>query len=828
MPQQYVTDSGVLIIPGAYPKTNVASNPGGIATTGILMVVGEAQGGADYSQEEDLSLNSYGPDQISDITAKYGSGPLVDAFRLAVAASNDAGIVGSFSRFIPVKTNRSVSATGTIPAIGGGNYANILAKVSGKSGNLITRTLTAASSEVVPTTGSAIIAPPQVNTNIEFRVNGGAAVTASLTAADIPSAIRTAIDSLTGVAASGGVSRNVITGVAGSLTVAIVSGFTVTITITGAAYAALPTVGDILLIPTGSPLATANEGTYAVTAAAGAVITARKVLDASGAGSTLTAPSAEGPIVISAITDLRAFSPIVISNEAGVVVPGLGKSLEIANTSTGSFSDIAFSASGVAATWVSTSVLPVSIASGTEYSVNVNVARQTDAISDNVISGGRVVLAIGYTGTTASAVIASGVLTITVTGGAGANQTITLSDYPTINDLVTFINTFTGYSAAAGNATLGQRASTALDAGTYTIANRHGARNGRIKSDGASFLTDVNTGNILANVAAISPATRLVGLPDVSSLAFLSGGSKGGTTNANILGALDALAGVRGNFIVPCFSRDATLDIVDGLTEATSSYTIDSIHTNVRSHVLSMSSFKKRRPRQGFLSTKGTFAESKNKGANMASGRLSMSFQDVRDTNSAGNLVQFQPWAKAVKAAAMQAAGFYRPIVNKFVNVSGAIQAAGDFNDQNDTNLEDALSSGLLIITRDEAGGYRWVSDQTTYTIDDNFVYNSIQAVYVSDVISQTTARRMEKAFVGQSVADISASLALTTLESIMIDLGRLKLIAPSSDAGRGFKDAKIKISGGAMVVSVTVKLAGAIYFIPITFLVTPVQQSAG
>jgi hypothetical protein len=86
----------------------------------------------------------------------------------------------------------------------------------------------------------------------------------------------------------------------------------------------------------------------------------------------------------------------------------------------------------------------------------------------------------------------------------------------------------------------------------------------------------------------------------------------------------------------------------------------------------------------------------------------------------------------------------------------------------------------------------------------------------------------MEGAFVGQSVADISAAIALSFLEGIMADFLRLKLIAPSDDAPKGFKNAVIQVSGTAMIVSVEIKLAGAIYFIPISFLVSPVSQRAG
>lgn len=835
MSLQFATDAGTLSVPGAYPIIKVQSNPSNNATSGVLLVMGEADAGIKFSDEADLSLNGFGPDAAADFISKYKSGPLVDAFRAAVAAANDPNITGSFSRFIAVKTNASTAATGTLPKIGGGVYADLLARLSGKSGNQITRTVTQAQAEVLPSTGATIVAPPQVNTTVDFRVNGGATVTASLTTGELPSAIVSAVDALSGVAASGGVNRLVLSAAAGTVTVAIISGNKATFT-RSIAYDVLPTVGDIMYVPTGSPFAAANEGTYAVLSATSTVITAYKLLDAAGAGNSLTPPTAEGPITIAATTDLQAFSPVVISNEVSAVVPGLGKSLEIADTVTGEFSDIAFTfVSATAAppaalsTWVSISGTPALLTAAAEYEVTLTSARQTDGVSDAVTAGGDIVLQLGYTGTTATAVIAAGVLTITVAGGSGTSHTITLADYTTIGALVAFINTLTGFTAAAGTAAQAQTPAAALDAGTYTLATTWGALTGRIKSDGAAFLAAVNAGSSLLTVAPDGVATALIGLPDVSSLQFLAGGAKGATTAADIAAAFIALQSVRGNFVVPLFSRDAAADITDGLTDAGSTYTIDAINAGLRSHVLTMSQLKQRRPRQGFASKRATFAAAKMAAANLASARVSMCFQDVRAVDSTGVLKQFQPWYAAVLAAGMQAAGFYRDITAKFINISGALQAAGDFNDQSNSQLEDALLSGLLTIQRDAGGGFKWVEDQTTYTFDDNFVFNSIQAMYAADNIAQSVAIRMEKAFIGQSVADVSAALALTTLEGIMADMLRLKLTAPSDEAPKGFRSATVRITNGnTMAVSLEIKLDTSIKFIVISFLVTPVQQSAG
>jgi hypothetical protein len=181
----------------------------------------------------------------------------------------------------------------------------------------------------------------------------------------------------------------------------------------------------------------------------------------------------------------------------------------------------------------------------------------------------------------------------------------------------------------------------------------------------------------------------------------------------------------------------------------------------------------------------------------------------------------------AVKAAAMQAAGFYKSLVHKYVNTSGVVQAAGDWTYNDDGNVETALRSGLLPVGAAPGGGFYFISDQTTYGKDANSVFNSIQMVYAADIVALSTAQRMEDAFVGQSLADVSASQALSFLDGIMADFRRLKLIAYSDDAPLGYKNAKIVINGPAMQVSVEVKIAGSIYFIPISFYVTQITQSA-
>lgn len=955
MAQRYVTDSGVLVIPGAYPDVKVQKNNSGLATSGVIFLVGEADAGPAWSDEEDLSLNFFAPTELSDVIAKYKTGKLVDAFRAAANPANDLNIPGSPSFIYCVKTNVSGKASASLTRAGLDNYGVLADKSYGLLGNMIGVTITESTSEVAPTTGSICYIPgPETGGSdgsiLSVRVNGGTKANVTIAAQATPATLVTSLNAVTGLLATGGVDRGVLTGIGSGVTLAVaVSGNNVTITLGSGSWTTTPTAGDTLVIPDASTYGVTDQsvidgasgenlGAYVVTAATSNTISATKLRDATGTG--VSAPAAVSAVAIgSEAKDILCWSPVVINNMTGtsrgvidadnvaqtvtgvatgsslkltlqtgatwnalpqvgdrVQIPstapaawlassantgwyvvtaatsgtaagastitmtrlsngnpasfaataiaaaadlvcirpsidGIGKALELydgagnINVSTLFFTTAGASA---ASSILSTSGTPLLLTSASEKRVKTAVSRAADNVAEEIFAGGEIALTVGYVGTTASMTVTStGRLQTTVVGGTGANLDLRLSDFRKISDLAAYIAAQSGYVAAVGSSLYGQLPTSSLDQGTWTIASDLGSKVGRVKKDAYDYFKRLTDGSGTVQLGLTDVEAAASGLPDAQATTFFSGGSKGGTTAAGLQSAIDALASLQGNFVVPLFSRDATDDIEDDETDSASTYTIDAIHAAVSSHVLEMSKLKRRRHRQGFLSHRGTFTASKTKAMNIANYRCSMTFQDVKAIDSTGAIKQFHPWMGAVMAAGMQAAGFYRAIVFKGVNCSGVVHADGTFTDQSDADLESAIENGLVAMQRPSTGGIRWNSDQTTYAADESFVFNSIQAIYASDTIALTVAQRMERAFVGQSVADVSASVALSYLQGIMADMKRLKLVAASDDAPLGYKNARIVISGNAMKVELEIKLAGAILFIPINFLVTQVTQSA-
>jgi hypothetical protein len=240
-----------------------------------------------------------------------------------------------------------------------------------------------------------------------------------------------------------------------------------------------------------------------------------------------------------------------------------------------------------------------------------------------------------------------------------------------------------------------------------------------------------------------------------------------------------------------------------------------------------MSTLKRGKPRQAFLSVWDTFLNDRNTSSNLNSARCVVLPQGCKDLDANGSLRSFGPWATAVKLAAGQAAGGYRDMTGKFVAISGLIDPPG-YNNQSLTDRENALLGGLCVLIHEEDGGYTVVSDQTTYTADSNFIFNSFSACYSADVVAATASKKMERAFKGQSLADVSASTGVWVLGNILDELKAAKYICPSDDAPKGYKNIVVKIlNGNTMVVSAEIKVSTGIKFIPISFLVTAVQQTA-
>jgi hypothetical protein len=540
-----------------------------------------------------------------------------------------------------------------------------------------------------------------------------------------------------------------------------------------------------------------------------------------GAASVITLGTGTHANIGALITEIDGLLPVSLECVAGASAntfkiqhvvdstaynKGYGKSFELIDSTIGDLSVLE-----VAAQLYSSSAQP---------QVQVDINRVDNGTNESFLVDAEVALQVGYVGTTATLTIASGVLSTTVVGGSGSNLSITLSNYVTLSDLADYINSQPGYSASVVAVSTSNSTSVLDAVSAIGICATGSYKPGLIKKSVYNFKS-----KLAQSVKVDATVTATAGIPAALSKTFFSGGAKGATLAANIVDALVKAETLTANFVIPLFSRDAGLDIAAGLTDSSSTYTIDAIHAAVKNHVVKMSAVKVKKNRQAFLSISDTFNNAKAKASSLANYRVSLAFQNVSVVNSLGIVTEFQPWLTACVAAGMQAAGFYKGITNKFANVISVVDPSG-FDSGSLGDLESALESGLLTMAK-EVQGNRWVSDQTTYGIDTNFVYNSIQAVYAADLVALDLTQSMQTAFVGKSLADVNASVMLSYLGSKMQSYKLNKLIASSDDAPLGYKNATITISGPVADVQVEIKLATSLYFIAINLQISEITTTA-
>ncbi len=704
-------------IPGAYVEPTVKSNPVGLGASGIVVIIGEADGGDSY-QNVVLKNNSFTPDQLDKVTAQYVSGQIVDAFRAFSAPSSDADIAGSANRIFIVKTNAGTKASAIVDT----DYGILRDQNFGTNGNKYKYQITSIAAEATPEHSGITIAAfgaPLDGTEFQIRLNGLVSTTVTLSA----------------VAADHNNQANLI-------------------------------IELNTLLPAG------------ITASAGTAANSIK---------------------------------LKINTDATANRKGWGKSFELVDSTPGDLAALGLTA-GL-------------YTSSQEPGVEIAISRSDIGLNETLDVNADIALFVGYQGTTATLTInaARTALTTAVTGGTGANLSIDLTQYRTIADVAAYITSQTGYSAIA-SAAAQQLPPTALDSVTAIgiCSTTASLRPGRVKQANFNFI------EALATSAALefSP-TASAGLPaTMASAVFLSGGARGATLAADIVNALNQLAGIQVNIVIPLFSQNASADIAEGTTASGSTYTIAAVNAATKSHCIQYSTPKLKKNRIAVLSYwDNDYDNAKEVAQGLAHYRCSLTMQKCTQVDSGGNIKTFLPWYLACVAAGMQAGGFYKSITNKFANVISFIDPSG-FDSGSPGDVEEALDAGLLFLTQDTAGN-RWVSDQTTYGFDTNFVYNSLQATYCSDILALDLADAFQKAFVGKSLADVDEATAKSFLAQKMDGYKKIKLIAASDDAPLGFKNDKVVISGPEMDVSVEVKLATAIYFIPISLSFSQVQSAA-
>jgi hypothetical protein len=427
-------------------------------------------------------------------------------------------------------------------------------------------------------------------------------------------------------------------------------------------------------------------------------------------------------------------------------------------------------------------------------------------VSDPI--GGNKLMSIQCTdavATAATITITDTKLTTTVTGGTAQPLNIDLAKFPTISQLVAFINAQPGYSASAASAAAAARSTHQLDRVSAEDIKAAAFDINRDAYDVQDFFSQ-------SALVRFEPAIK-EGLPTAFAKTFLAGGAKGATSQAAIQSCLDALLRRRVNFIVPLFSRDAADDIAENLTDASSGYAINAVHAAAIAHCNQASTVKGRKERQAFLGFKGSWDDTVEKSAEANAFRAQLCFQDpfVRKASS-GLVEQAQPHMLGVISAGMKAAARVGlPNTFKAPSISGIAHTEFDPETQGDK----AIAANLCYVEANPQGGFRFKLDNSTYAQDkDAWIYNRPSVLYAADVAAYSIRINTEQ-FVGQRNSDVSPE----TVKNLMVGvLDQLKsagiIVADLNTGGRGYKDLTVRINGSVVEIGVTLALVEGLEFV--------------
>lgn len=515
---------------------------------------------------------------------------------------------------------------------------------------------------------------------------------------------------------------------------------------------------------------------------------------------------------------------IILTMEAAVDGhrDGFGRSFEIIESVAGDLAKLGLSEG-------------LSIASS-EFRSSIIINQTRDLIIEEEALGGNVVLSIGCSSAASSATVSIDANNVSLVKDADPAINFAKSQYPTISHLIDAINLQAGWSAVIEDTLYNSLSVEWLDhVSDVGAMSASGEKPARIKKDYGEIVEFFGNSNLVSHVEK-STAPNRKGLLDAQNEIALSGGSKGYTTSADITNALEAFTKFRVNSIVPLFSRDAAEDIADDLTDINSTYTILGIHQAVKTHLSMTATTKKKSERQGYLSLKDTFNNCRSHAGLLAYERIQLAIQDIRQADALGNIKWFQPFGlAAILAGARAGSAIGTPLTFKYMNVMGIRQtaqpmstAAENINVDFDPDLQydQAIQAGITFLEAPQAGGFRVVVDNTTYTRDANWVKNRANVQYAADVVAYDFRNQLENIYIGKKNI-VTAAEVSSTCDSILGTYLAQGITVSTDEAPSGYKDLSVSIQGNTIYINVTVVLVEGIDFVLAEITLTRAQSEA-
>ena len=387
-----------------------------------------------------------------------------------------------------------------------------------------------------------------------------------------------------------------------------------------------------------------------------------------------------------------------------------------------------------------TNQIKVKVEAGTNVGLKLTSQFGTSYYSTDDLQ--RQALSVSYAGaSTATVAVANTTLTLLI---AAVSTVVSLATYPTVQQLVDYLNTIAGITAAvqgnnANAATLnGLDLLAAVDCKTTPVT-----LTGNLQA-AIDWFNSVGEGYVTASRPAAANK-----VPAPIGFTYLTGGSNGTTTNTNWASAFALLQEEDVQWVVPLSSGAAIAAMADA-------------HVSYMSNVASM----ERRAIVGTaLGTTDVQAIAAAKVIN--SDRTSLTHLGTYDYDGSGALVLNEPYfAAAIIASGFAGSNPGTPMTNHSIKVRGLERRL-----RNPTDTDLLINGGVLCI-EDTKRGYRVVRSISTWLNNNN--YNKVeQSVGVALDFTMRNVRNALDPLRGRKNSPQLMNLALEIAESSLRELSR-------------------------------------------------------
>jgi len=450
--------------------------------------------------------------------------------------------------------------------------------------------------------------------------------------------------------------------------------------------------------------------------------------------------------------------------------------------------------------------------------ITVQKGSQKETLSENPYAA---ILSIQYTGSGSASTltIQAGSLVTTCTGDTPSNLSIPLAG-KTVQQLVDLIDAHASYTctttlklASSKLASDLDPISTAADIKTAAVV---------LRAQQKEMLDIINGESTLITAARVADVEGTVA---TSAKQFLSGAVRGAATNSSFQAGFDALLAKRCNIVVPLVARDASALAAEGLTDSTSTFTVDAVNLQALTHCILASNTKNRSERNCYVAKKTSFASAQSAAQDLNHERASMLIQDVEVLSSTGDLVWQEPWAASCLLAGIQAGtDVGTPATFKLINVNGIRHQ--DYNPKTQVDL--AIAAGIIPLEEVDSGGFRVVVQNSTYSKDANFVYNRPSVLAAADTVAYNLRQQLEAIFVGEKARTGSAEAIKNAVIAIMSTMLSAELIVGDDTNNKlGWKDLTVTLNGNTAIVDITITPVQGIDFILNRITLDSIRQSA-